>query len=161
MSFTNLVKVKIEEKSMLVATAGGHLIELLSAVENIEFANCTLVTTNSEGAPESTAWDIVTIVDSNARTLWKALTSFRQSFHVVTNCKPRIVISTGASIGVFIIFWARVFQGAKCFWIDSVANTRSLSLSGKIARVMCDKVYVQSSTVANKSKDLTFLGSVF
>jgi UDP-N-acetylglucosamine:LPS N-acetylglucosamine transferase len=53
-----------------------------------------------------------------------------------------VIVTTGAAPGLFGIFIGKVL-GVKTIWIDSIANVEKLSLSGKIASRMADRVYTQ------------------
>jgi UDP-N-acetylglucosamine:LPS N-acetylglucosamine transferase len=50
---------------------------------------------------------------------------------VLLQVRPAVVVSTGASVGFFAILLGRLF-GARTIWLDSIANTEELSLSGRM-----------------------------
>jgi UDP-N-acetylglucosamine:LPS N-acetylglucosamine transferase len=58
-----------------------------------------------------------------------------------------LVVSTGALPGVVCILAARLL-GKKTLWIDSIANSKKLSLSGKIAKKIAHKTLSQWPEVA-------------
>ena len=58
--------------------------------------------------------------------------------------RPGVIITTGAAPGLMGIIIGRIF-GAKTIWIDSIANVEKLSLSGRIAVKIADRVYTQWS----------------
>lgn len=51
---------------------------------------------------------------------------------VLLRVRPAVVVSTGASVGLFAIALGRLF-GARTIWLDSIANVDELSLSGRLA----------------------------
>jgi UDP-N-acetylglucosamine:LPS N-acetylglucosamine transferase len=72
--------------------------------------------------------------------------------------RPDVVISTGAAPGLLGLILGRLF-GAKAIWIDSVANSEKLSMSGKIAGYVADLWITQWSHLSSKSGPRHF-GSV-
>jgi UDP-N-acetylglucosamine:LPS N-acetylglucosamine transferase len=69
---------------------------------------------------------------------------------IVLRVRPDVVISTGAAGGYFAIRIARLI-GARTVFIDSVANTRQLSISARLARKVADVVLSQWPSVAEKN----------
>ena len=54
-----------------------------------------------------------------------------------------MVISTGAAPGLVALAVAKLLTGSRTVWIDSIANTKQLSLSGRLARPVADAWLVQ------------------
>jgi hypothetical protein len=61
--------------------------------------------------------------------------------------RPHVVISTGAAGGYLAIRIARLI-GARTVFIDSIANTRHLSVSARLAQQAADLVLSQWPAVA-------------
>ena len=55
-----------------------------------------------------------------------------ETWRLVRRAGPDWVVSTGAAPGLLTLFWGRIL-GARTIWIDSIANSEQLSLSGRIA----------------------------
>ena len=51
--------------------------------------------------------------------------------------RPRVVISTGASVGYFALRVGKML-GARTIWVDSIANVERVSKSGMLARGCAD-----------------------
>ena len=49
-----------------------------------------------------------------------------------------MVVTTGAAPGLVALALAKLFAGSRTVWIDSIANTERLSLSGRLARPVAD-----------------------
>jgi UDP-N-acetylglucosamine:LPS N-acetylglucosamine transferase len=58
-------------------------------------------------------------------------------FKIIRYERPNFIISTGAAPGVIALAVGKLF-GARTIWLDSIANTEKLSLSGKIAGKFVD-----------------------
>jgi len=72
--------------------------------------------------------------------------------------RPDIVLSTGASCGFFAVFFGKI-SGAKTIWLDSIANAKTLSLSGKWAGRYADLWLTQWPHLA-KSQGPYYAGGV-
>lgn len=75
----------------------------------------------------------------------------RDLLGVVNRLRPHIVVTTGAAPGLLALVIGKMF-GAKVIWVDSVANSERLSLSGKIARQVADLHLTQWEHLAQDSR---------
>jgi UDP-N-acetylglucosamine:LPS N-acetylglucosamine transferase len=66
-----------------------------------------------------------------------------QLARVVRNLRPEVVVSTGAAPGLMAVVIGKLLGGCRTVWIDSVANSERLSLSGRLARPFADAWLVQ------------------
>ena len=130
---------KPTRRVLAVASGGGHWIQLLRLSPAWEGCAVTYVTTTdgfrdqleteakAKGlpkpgyhvVPEANRWQKLRLVRQLAALAW-----------VVLRTRPHAVITTGAAPGYFAIRLGRL-MGAKCAWVDSIANAEELSLSGK------------------------------
>jgi len=78
---------------------------------------------------------------------------------VIFREKPNVIISTGAAPGFICCFLAKLV-GAKVMWLDSIANTEKLSMSGRMIRPFADLILSQWPEVARKYKNVSYAGSV-
>jgi UDP-N-acetylglucosamine:LPS N-acetylglucosamine transferase len=69
---------------------------------------------------------------------------------VVLRVRPQVVISTGAAGGYLAIRMARLL-GARTVFLDSIANTRQLSVSARLAQRAADLVLSQWPDVAART----------
>ena len=90
-----------------------------------------------------------------------------QTFKVMFNClkvvlieRPKVVISTGAAPGILCCMWAKLLFGSKIVWLDSIANTEKLSMSGRMVRPFANLILSQWPDVAAKYKKVEYVGSV-
>lgn len=121
-----------------VASAGGHWVQLMRLQAAWDGCDVTYVTTDpglahmlrqeagERGQPEPKLW---VIQDGNRWQKWRLVRQLLQIVTLMLWIRPYAVISTGAAPGYFAIRIGKVL-GARTVWIDSVANTEELSLSG-------------------------------
>jgi len=97
--------------------------------------------------PDASQWQ-------KARLAWQAFTVAR----VLLRVRPRVVVSTGASVGLFALALAKLV-GARTIWLDSIANVDELSLSGRLAGRLADLWLTQWEHLA-RPEGPHYLGSV-
>jgi len=79
-------------------------------------------------------------------------------FRIFLITRPQVVVTTGALPGLLALAIGRTF-GCKTIWIDSIANTRAMSMSGKGAKRFATHWISQWEDVALEA-GATYAGSV-
>lgn len=79
-------------------------------------------------------------------------------FFLLVKLRPKLVITTGAAPGFISLVFAKMI-GAKTIWIDSIANSEELSLSGKMAKRWADLWLTQWPDLATPTGPY-YIGSV-
>jgi UDP-N-acetylglucosamine:LPS N-acetylglucosamine transferase len=97
--------------------------------------------------PDASMW-------SKFRLLWQAASVLVLLLRV----RPAVVISTGASVGFFALFFAKK-MGIKTIWVDSLANVEQMSLSGLKVKPYADLWLTQWEHLA-KPEGPYFYGAV-
>ncbi|MCE5187080.1 MAG: hypothetical protein LLF76_13235 [Planctomycetaceae bacterium] len=147
-------------KVCLAASAGGHLVQLLKLAPSWQQQETIFISTLSAVAKQLGSMGRTYIVgDCNrqhplrtAAVLWRCLQVIRRE-------RPDVVISTGAAPGLLACFWGKLF-GARVIWIDSIANTTRLSLSGRMIRPWCNLCLTQWQHLMDEAKHIEYQGSV-
>lgn len=147
-------------KICLAASAGGHLVQLLKLSPCFENRDCFSVTTsNSVTAKLEKFGQVYIVPESNRQHPLKALGVLVKCFKIIIAEKPDVIISTGALHGCLLCIFAKFF-GAKIIWVDSIANCKKLSLSGRIIRPFADLIFSQWQDVAGKYNKVQYSGSL-
>lgn len=135
-----------------VASFGGHLIQLERLISLVDPHNYKIVTT-------SALYDAADYIvpEFSRDNVFRVIISFLKSLNVLIDCKPKLVVTTGAAPGLVFVIMAKLLN-IKSIWIDSVANTKQLSMSGRIAKKFTN-VYTQWEYVSNKEK-VEWIGNV-
>lgn len=120
------------KKVLLVASAGGHWVQLNRLLPAFEGCRKVFVTTNK--AYESNVVDsgFLTVPDASRWEKIKLIYSALVMLRHILAVRPDIVVSTGAAPGFFALFFGKKF-GARTIWLDSIANVERLSMSGQKA----------------------------
>lgn len=74
----------------------------------------------------------IQVEDFNAQTPWKTMRGAFDVAAMVVKVRPNVAISTGAAPGLVALLVAKIL-GCQTIWVDSVANSERLSMSGRLA----------------------------
>lgn len=131
MSSTALVsKPAKNTKILALSSRGGHWVQLLRL--RPAFDNCDVVFATSKAGYRSdigTGAEFRLIPEANRWNKLGLLRVLLTIFFLILRHRPDVVISTGAAPGYFAIRIGNLF-GARTIWVDSIANSEELSLSG-------------------------------
>lgn len=129
---------------LLVASGGGHWVQLLRMRAAWEHADAAYVTVQESYRQQVPGTRFYTVHDA---TRWSRLSLLRmvlQVTWVVLRERPDVIITTGAAPGL-IALWVGKRLGALTAWVDSIANVDELSLSGRRAGSFTDLQLTQWS----------------
>ncbi len=144
---------------LLVASSGGHWIELCRMTSAFARWDCQFVSTAAGMTPPQGRRPVLQINDSSRDDLRTMLGSIRQLRAIIREFRPELIVSTGAAPGALAILLGK-FSGARTIWIDSIANSEELSLSGRAVRGVADLRLTQWPQLANRAKGITYFGQV-
>lgn len=95
--------------------------------------NTIYVTTNPDVVRRDGIASSLVIPDSNRHVPMAVLRTILAAVRIVIKIRPRVVVTTGALPGLACLVLGRML-GARTVWIDSLANSEQLSISGRLAR---------------------------
>ncbi|AYO77234.1 UDP-N-acetylglucosamine--LPS N-acetylglucosamine transferase [Sphingobium yanoikuyae] len=144
---------------LLVASSGGHWIELCRLTSAFARWDCQFVSTAAGMMPPLGHRPVLQISDSSRDDLRTMFGSARQLRTIIQDFRPELIISTGAAPGALAILLGKL-SGARTIWIDSIANSEELSLSGRAVRGVADLRLTQWPQLANQAKGITYFGQV-
>lgn len=130
----------MKKKILLACSHGGHYVQLSLLVS--AFADHEIVWAVSGNKTLQGGNDGYRLIDANKQTPVKLVALACQVMKIVARERPDIVVSTGAAPGLFAVVFGGML-GAKTVWIDSIANSARLSLSGRIARHFASETLTQ------------------
>ena len=144
----------------LVASAGGHLVELLK-VAGPCIGPKTFAVTTSEVVQNAFAGAVRTYVvgECNRQHLFRVVAVLLRCVRILRQERPDVIISTGAAVGCVMCLLAKLL-GAKVIWLDSITNVDRPSLSGRMVRPFADLFLVQWPELTGKRQDVEYAGAV-
>ena len=101
----------------------------------------------------------IALRDYNRNQPLRTLAGVFETFNIVWRLRPDVIVSTGAAPGLLCLLWGRLFS-ARTIWIDSIANSEELSMSGKLARKFCHRVLTQWQHLERADGNPSYWGSV-
>lgn len=144
---------------LLVASAGGHWIELCRMQRAFAGHDCQYVSTSYGLVAPDGGRDVLVIADSSRDTALTSLRTALEVWRIVRRFRPDLVISTGAAPGAIALYAAKLCR-AKTLWIDSIANGDEMSLSGQLVAPVADLRLTQSEELAKRSGNIGYFGRV-
>lgn len=123
--------------AMLVASAGGHWVQLRRVIPAFEGCELVFVTTNPDYAQEVAPNRLLTVPDASRWNKIKVILLATSMLKHILTVRPDIIISTGAAPGFFALYFGKKLK-ARTIWLDSIANCEQLSMSGRMAGKYAD-----------------------
>jgi UDP-N-acetylglucosamine:LPS N-acetylglucosamine transferase len=124
-------------KVLAVSSQGGHWIQLKRLLPAFESADLIMISTFKKLPLLPDKCRYYSIVDASRWNKFKLVQQAFQVFKVVLKERPDKIVTTGASIGVWALLAGKLI-GGKTIWIDSIANSEKISLSGLLVKSFVD-----------------------
>jgi len=148
-----------QKKVLAIASGGGHWVQLLRLRPAFEHHNVFYATTIEGNKATVPGHKCYIVNDANRWNKLGLLVMLIQVMAVMIRVRPDVVITTGAAPGVFAIRTAKLFR-TRTIWVDSMANVKELSMSGRLVGSHADLWLTQWKKLERKDGPL-YKGSVF
>ncbi|MBB3997898.1 UDP-N-acetylglucosamine--LPS N-acetylglucosamine transferase [Aureimonas pseudogalii] len=133
---------------MAIASGGGHWIEmrrLLPAFKDLDVFFVSIAPSAALDVPDHRYYSIRDVSRRNSLGFFILIL---QLIRILLVERPTKVITTGSAPALVALSLAKVLLRAQTMWIDSIANVRVMSSSGRQARRVADVWLTQSPQVA-------------
>jgi UDP-N-acetylglucosamine:LPS N-acetylglucosamine transferase len=145
---------------LLVASSGGHLLQLLTLSDAWRGLPTVWVSNDKEDARSLLAGERAHYLPGPySRNLRSLLANLRLAVSLVIRERPTTVLTTGADIAVPFAWIGRLF-GARVVYVESFTRIETVSLSCKLIKPVADRVYVQWPELLAALPDARFVGAV-
>jgi UDP-N-acetylglucosamine:LPS N-acetylglucosamine transferase len=138
-------------KLLAVASGGGHWVELMRLRPAFAEFETSYVSMFENYSKQLDGAKLYIIPDCTRFNPYVLIPIFWKALRIIKRERPVAIITTGSAPALPFIFIGR-FYGCRTLWIDSIANSESLTMSGSIARKFADKVICQWPDVAEREK---------
>ena len=126
---------------LAISSGGGHWVELRRlrrAFDGCEVVWCTtspayrdeLIAESRTGLP---APRFIPIMEANRWQKLRMTVQLLGVIWVLIRVRPDVIVSTGSSPGFFAVCLGKIFLRARTIWIQSIADTEGMSMSGGLA----------------------------
>ncbi|WP_426011642.1 glucuronosyltransferase [Caulobacter sp. DWR2-3-1b2] len=148
------------DRVLLVASAGGHWVQLARLVPAFEGMDVKFVTTVAGGRAPMGRRAVAVVWDASQSSPWRLPPMMAQMMVVLIRFRPDIIVTTGAAPGVVALWLGKILLGARTVWIDSVANSEKVSLSARLVEGKADLRLTQWAHLADAAKGIDYFGAV-
>jgi beta-1,4-N-acetylglucosaminyltransferase len=146
---------------LLVASNGGHLLQLFQLREEWECDERHWVTFDKPDARSLLAGEDVTFAHHPTnRNIPNLLRNIRLSISVIRRLRPRAIVTTGAGVAVPFCYVGRLL-GARVIYIESFARVTEPSLTGRLVQPVANRFFVQWPEMQRHFRKAEYLGGVF
>jgi hypothetical protein len=146
-----------------VGASSGHMAELLRLLEHADRWPClpTLYVTTGEQFVRKIRrrGHVECVGECNRRSPLKILKVAVKALGIVMKHRPNVLITTGSLPLAIVAIWVRMF-GGKVVWIDSIANMRRFSMSGRLVYRFADLFITQWDDVASRMSRARYFGQI-
>ena len=147
-------------KFLLVASSGGHLMELFTIREAWQGQERVWVTFPTQDAKslienETVIWAYY----PTNRNILNLIRNVGMAWRMLRHKRPDVIISTGAGVGVPFI-WIGCLLKIPTIFIESITSTSRPSLSARLIYPFVDYYYVQWPELAQKYSKAIYHGQV-
>jgi len=149
----------VERRVLLVASGGGHWIQLARMSPAFEGLDAQYVTTLKGARAPSGGRPVAVVQDASRSSPFRMVVLLVQLVALLIRFRPDVVVTTGAAPGVIALRLGKM-MGARTVWIDSIANSEEISLSGRLASAHADLWLTQWPHLVEKYPGLKCYGAV-
>jgi len=129
-------------KVLCISSSGGHWIQLQRIFTKLNFSDVRICSTYNHIEDDFSGFKYYQVTDFSRDDLYKIAKVFTEVVSIERNFSPDLIITTGAAPGlVACLFWSILRR--KTIWVDSIANSEKVSMSGRIAKYFCSEVLTQ------------------
>ena len=145
---------------MLVASTGGHLLQLLELAGQYRRGSRHWVTFDKRDARALLAGESVEYAHSPTnRHIGNLIRNCLLAFRVILRLRPDAVITTGAGVAVPFVYAARIL-GIESIYVESLARVEELSLTGRLVYRMASHFFVQWPELAERRRKCRYVGTI-
>lgn len=152
-----------KNKVLAIASPGGHWIQLNKICNPLEEKYAVIYASpatqyKAKNDPKSDR-KFYNILDAAADSKIKLIPLAVQLLFILLKERPGTIISTGAAPGVVAILLSKLL-GMKSIWVDSIANVKIISRSGRMIKPYASLFLTQWKPLSQADDKAQFQGAV-
>lgn len=141
----------MNDRILAIASGGGHWVELMRLKPAFEQLDVVFASVYPEYEADVLGHRFYSFRDVSRRDRLGFIVLAFQLLRIIWIERPKKVITTGSLPCCIALILAKYLMGARTMWIDSIANVRKLSSSGRLAGKFADVWLTQWPAVAQSS----------
>ena len=125
----------MQKKILAISSPGGHWIQLNKICDGLlqQQTHKIIYVVPTSLFKSKKQENQYSVIDVSADNKFMLIPCALQILYILLRERPNTIISTGAAPGVLAMLIAK-FLPIKTIWVDSIANVRQISRSGKIVK---------------------------
>jgi len=154
-------------KVLFIASTGGHLTELLQLKPLFELYDYHIVTekTKSTISLKDIYFNRVNYLvfgtkDHKISYPFKFIWNSLKSMYLYLKIRPKFIVTTGTHTAVPMCYIGKLFR-CKIIFIETFANTKTKTLSGKLIYPIADLFVVQWESLLKEYPNAVYGGGIF
>ena len=154
-------------KVLFIASTGGHLTELLQLKSLFEVTDFSLITEKTKSTlslrelyGKKVDYLVFGTKDHLLSYPFKFFWNVLKSIYLYVKIHPKFIITTGTHTAVPMCYIGKLF-GSKIIFIETMANTKTKTLSGKMIYPISDLFIVQWESLLKEYPKAVYGGWVF
>ncbi len=144
-------------KILAIASPGGHWVQLCRLIPAFKACDVVYACTYNKATELSDNDNYYVIGDISRDSIQRIFSVISGIVKILKNEKPTVIITTGALPGLIAILLGRCY-GINTIWLDSIANSEKISMSGKIASYLAHSCFTQWEDLADER--IKYIGRV-
>lgn len=151
------------KKVIFASSAGGHLAELMCLKKLFDNYEYLIVTEETKSALAlKDKYNIEFLKYGSIHYFFKYIFVFTYNFFkcikILKKFRPDTIVSTGAHTGGIMCYIAKKFFKCKVIYIESLAKTHELSVTGKNMYKLADVFFVQWESLLKNYDKAKYIG---
>lgn len=138
------------KKLLAIASGGGHWVQLLRLRPAFDGCEVVYASVQPGSAEEVPGHRYYHFRDASRKDRLAFLSVVFRMLWIVLRERPDVIVTTGSAPAMICLSFGRLF-GARTLWIDSIANVKELSTSGRKAMKVAHQCVAQWPEVAAES----------
>lgn len=136
------------KKVLFISSTGGHLNELLQMESLFKKYNTYIITEKTKSTQvlknkyEKVNYLVYGTKDHKFSYIFKFIFNCLKSIYLFFKIRPKVVVTTGTHTAVPMCYIAKLFR-RKVIFIETFANSKTKTLSGKLVYPIADAFIVQ------------------
>jgi UDP-N-acetylglucosamine:LPS N-acetylglucosamine transferase len=154
-------------KVLFIASTGGHLTELLQLAPMFQEYDYHVITEKTKSTlslkerfPGRVSYLIFGTKDHMWTYPFKFIVNCFKSMFLYCRIRPKYIVTTGTHTAVPICYFGKLF-GSKIIFIETIANTKTKTLSGKMIYPIANLFIVQWESLLKEYPNAVYGGWVF
>ncbi|MBY6090995.1 UDP-N-acetylglucosamine--LPS N-acetylglucosamine transferase [Maritimibacter alkaliphilus] len=131
------------QRVLAICSSGGHWMQLMRLQRSFEGLDVAYACTRADYEKDVPGHRFYVVGEVNSKSLQRMPRTLYTVMRALLKERPDTIITTGALPGLTALVLGKVFFRSKTIWIDSIANSEQISVSGRHASRIADVFLTQ------------------